>query len=698
MKRVVIQSRRRYRGATVVAAVAALVVPIAATRSEAAPLVSYASATTTAAPAGALATVVVKMASPAVHAADVIGGLSAAAPEAAPQGRYLLRVPASQVPGVLARLRADPQVAYAEVPQPVKATVTPNNPCYVSECNADGTVANQAYLNVIGAPAAWNVTHGTGVIVAVLDSGVDATHPDLDGADGGGDKIAGNINICIDDDPLCAGLGDPLGHGTHVTGILAADTDNGIGVASLGWGVNVIMYKVLDSQGNGNTFDVATAIYDAVEAHVRVISMSLACSYYAPTTGQYDPALCQPDPDEGAAVEYALAHNVVVVAAAGNDGLNEQTYPASYPGVLSVAATNNNGVVQSFSQWGPAANIAAPGLNIVSTWPAGLCSPGPPPCYQVLSGTSMSTPQVAAAAALMIANDPTLSGPQITEILESTARPTSGGDSIDGGLLDVPAALAAEAHPPHEFNGYEVIGSDGNVYPGGSVLALGTLAGIHLNRPVVGMALSDAGTGYWLDASDGGVFAFGAAGFFGSTGGIRLNKPVVGMAATADGEGYWLVAADGGIFTFGDAGFFGSTGGIRLNQPIVGMAATPDGRGYWLVASDGGIFTFGDAGFFGSTGGIRLNQPIVGMAATPDGRGYWLVAADGGIFTFGDARFYGSTGGIRLAKPVVGMAATPDGGGYWLAASDGGIFTFGDARFWGSASGEATAPIVGVSS
>ena len=121
-------------------------------------------------------------------------------------------------------------------------------------------------------------------------------------------------------------------------------------------------------------------------------------------------------------------------------------------------------------------------------------------------------------------------------------------------------------------------------------------------------------TGYWEVASDGGIFAFGDAPFFGSMGGMTLNKPVVGMAATPDGQGYWLVASVGGIFAFGDAGFFGSKGGMTLNRPVVGMAA-PNAGGYWLDASDGGIFAFGDAGFFGSMGGKPLNMPVVGMAA-----------------------------------------------------------------------------------
>ena len=158
----------------------------------------------------------------------------------------------------------------------------------------------------------------------------------------------------------------------------------------------------------------------------------------------------------------------------------------------------------------------------------------------------------------------------------------------------------------------------------------------------VAITTDPAGSGYWIAGDGGSVQNFGAAGSHGSVSGVRLAQPIVGMAATPDGGGYWLVASDGGVFAFGDARFFGSTGGIRLTRPVVGMAATPDGGGYWLTASDGGVFAFGDARFEGSTGGIRLARPVVGMAPAPGGAGYWLVAADGGVFAFGDARFYGS--------------------------------------------------------
>ena len=268
----------------------------------------------------------------------------------------------------------------------------------------------------------------------------------------------------------------------------------------------------------------------------------------------------------------------------------------------------------------------------------------------------------------------------------------------DAGGTPAVGSVSACSVPSAAYGGYDMVAADGGVlaFPSPGQPFCGSAGGVHLNRPVVGMAMAASTGGYWLVASDGGIFAYGDAAFHGSMGGSPLNAPIVGMAATADGGGYWLVASDGGVFSFGDAAFYGSMGGSPINAPIVGIAATADGGGYWLVASDGGVFSFGDARFQGSLGGLHLARPVVGIALDAHSGGYWLVASDGGIFAFGGAPFLGSTGALTLVAPVTGMAATTDGTGYRLAATDGGLFSFG-APFFGSAANLGlVAPVTGM--
>ena len=204
---------------------------------------------------------------------------------------------------------------------------------------------------------------------------------------------------------------------------------------------------------------------------------------------------------------------------------------------------------------------------------------------------------------------------------------------------------------------------------------------------VVGGAALNDGTGYILTDSKGDVSVFGAATCYGSLTGVPLNQPIVGITTDKTTGGYWLVAADGGVFAF-NAPFDGSAGGLKLNKPVVGMTSTLNGNGYWLVASDGGVFSYGSARFQGSTGNLTLNKPVVGMGLDRATGGYWLVASDGGVFSY-NAPFYGSTGNLILNKPVVGGMNNNSYDGYWMVASDGGVFTFSPPgegmQFFGSA-------------
>jgi hypothetical protein len=245
-------------------------------------------------------------------------------------------------------------------------------------------------------------------------------------------------------------------------------------------------------------------------------------------------------------------------------------------------------------------------------------------------------------------------------------------------------------------HGYWITTATGDILPFGDARSYGSLSGVRLNAPVVGMAATSDGTGYWVVAADGGVFSFGAAHFYGSAATIKLNAPVVGMAATVDNRGYWLAAADGGVFTFGDASFGGCY--VRALAPIdktvtaiapLPIGTAPDDQHYMLATAGGNVPAFGFSGGSFPGGYLATSQtPLAGpmvSIAWAGGVGYWTAASDGGVFTFGDAHFYGSMGGRHMNAPVVAMAATPDHHGYWLLGNDGGVFTFGDAPFLGSA-------------
>ena len=629
--------------------------------------------------------------------ASVLGGLPGPVPQLLPGRRWATDLPALEASALEETLSPDKGIDYVSPVAPVEAAggVVPNNPCYDHSCGPTKPVVvedpalgpgmtivhpnGQTDLWAVGASTAWAVTKGSAnILVAVLDTGVDPKQPQLAG------RVIVGPDVCRRDRPLCRSPYDQNGHGTFVSGLIAAATNDGTGIASLGWDTRVLDIKVLDDSGNGNTMDEATGIYDAVNAGAKVVNLS---STNKPCT--LSASACGPNPDQEAAIDYALAHGVVVVAAAGNYDSASPVYPADYPGVLSVAASTDQGVVNpvnggpylDFSDYGADANIAAPGINVLSTWLDGN--------YAVESGTSYAAPHVSAAAALVMAADPSISGPQVAELLESTATPLEpGGTPIDGGLLNAGAAVeaAASRQVPTTYDGYQLVSARGAVQSAGMLPGEGSLPARRATTAIVAAAESPNGLGYWLAAAGGGVYALGpGARSYGSLGGRRLPAPITAMAATPDGRGYWLVSASGHVYAFGDARSFGSLasgparGGLAGLGTVTGLAATPDGRGYWLVSAGGQVYAFGDARSYGSAAKLHLRAPVVAVVSTPDGRGYWLVARDGGVFAFGDATYYGSLAKAKLGQAVVGMALAPGGRGYWLAGANGKVWGFGSA-------------------
>lgn len=285
---------------------------------------------------------------------------------------------------------------------------------------ADDSLRLQQWaLDVLEAEAVWDRTAGGGVTVAVVDSGIHGSHADLSGRVAGGwSAVGGSYDV------------DSLGHGTHVAGTIAAVAGNGLGVAGLAPDVSLLSVRVIGDTGSAWASDVANGVVWAADQGAAVINLSLASS-------QRSYAL-------DAAVSYATARGVIVVAAAGNDGDgdNRRMWPASHPDVIAVAAVDTRDQAAAFSSSGDWVDLAAPGVAIASTLPDGR--------YGTASGTSMAAPHVAAAVALLRAADPTADADALRAALEnrSVDLGAAGWDPTYGhGRLDVLAALPAEIVP-----------------------------------------------------------------------------------------------------------------------------------------------------------------------------------------------------------------------------------------------------------
>ncbi|MBB3109020.1 type VII secretion-associated serine protease mycosin [Paenibacillus phyllosphaerae] len=270
-------------------------------------------------------------------------------------------------------------------------------------------------LPIIETEKGWSVSKGNGTVtIGVLDTGVQLDHPDLIG------KLADGKNIVSPDSPP----DDDVGHGTHVAGIIAANVNNSEGVAGLSWYNKVLPVKVLDSSGAGSTYSVAEGLIWATDQGAKVINMSL---------GNYAEAEFLHD-----AIKYAYDHDVVLIAASGNDNTERPGYPAAYPEVLAVASTDPDGAKSSFSNYGDYIGVAAPGASIASTYPGSQ--------YAALSGTSMASPHVAALAGLIRSINPDLTNVEVMDLIRQSAQDLGdkGKDKYFGyGQIDVVRALEA---------------------------------------------------------------------------------------------------------------------------------------------------------------------------------------------------------------------------------------------------------------
>ena len=352
--------------------------------------------------------------------------LSAQADPASPQARlgriHRLHVPpGADVLATAQALSVHPDVEFAEPDYLAQVMAVPNDPLY----------AQQWALPKIGAPAAWDVTTGSGAVpIAIIDSGLDLAHPEFAGrlwtnpGEVAGNGVDDDGNGKVDDvhgwDFVAASgnLTDDNGHGTQVAGVLGAKANNGAGIAGVCWSCPLLPITVMREAGVVNYSDIALGVAYAIERGARVINLSLG-GYADATTLR-------------TAVE-AAATTAVLVAGAGNDGRTEPLYPAAYPEVLAVAATDSADARAAFSNHGEWVDLAAPGVDIQTTF-AGANG------YGAESGTSLSSALVAGTAGLVLSAHPDWSPTQVRAQLLHTAQTLGGSEGLGSGRLRAGAA------------------------------------------------------------------------------------------------------------------------------------------------------------------------------------------------------------------------------------------------------------------
>ena len=285
---------------------------------------------------------------------------------------------------------------------------------------------NQSNDHDIDAPEAWDYETGdSNVVIAVIDTGVDWEHVDLadniwnntaetvNGIDDDGngyiDDIRGWDFVYNDSNPM-----DDHNHGTHCAGIIGAVGNNGVGVSGVCWNCSIMPVKAINSWGGGYETDLANAIIYAADNGADIISMSWG--------GYFDSSLIRD------AIDYAYSKGVVLVAAAGNSNTDTESYPAAYSHVIAVAAVDENDEKAYFSNWGTWVDVAAPGVNILST----IRNDN----YDRYSGTSMACPFVAGLSGLILSNSSTLTPEQVKSILKSKVDYVSSDYYIGTGRIN----------------------------------------------------------------------------------------------------------------------------------------------------------------------------------------------------------------------------------------------------------------------
>ncbi|MFM9059021.1 MAG: S8 family peptidase, partial [Planctomycetaceae bacterium] len=363
------------------------------------------------------------------------------------EGFFALHAPGAGVEDVLGWAARTAGVSYVEPDFAIAPRLVSNDPSFTQLWGLHNTGQSGGVADAdIDAPEAWNVTTGSrSVVVAVIDTGFDYTHRDLaanawrNPGETPGDGIDNDRNGFVDDVygwDFANGDANPMddnGHGTHVSGTIGAVGNNGTGVVGVNWQVSIMGLKFLDSEGSGATSDAVAAVNYATKMR-RDFGINVVASNNSWGGGGSSTALRD-------AIEAGGRAGILFVAAAGNESANNDrtaSYPANYTSnaVISVAATDRSNRLASFSNYGATSvDLGAPGVSITSTVPGNG--------YATYSGTSMATPHVTGAVALLAAARPGSTPAEIRAALLGTTVPVAAlaGKTVTGGLLNVDAAV-----------------------------------------------------------------------------------------------------------------------------------------------------------------------------------------------------------------------------------------------------------------
>jgi thermitase len=547
------------------------------------------------------------------------------------------QVPEGQELAIVDQLSADSLVEYAEPNYRYYAFGVPNDPNF----------SKQWGLTKVQAPGAWDITTGsTGITIAIIDSGIDAGHPDL-----AGKIVAGYDFVADDSDPR-----DEHGHGTHVAGIAAAITNNGVGGAGMNWNARIMPVRVLDRKGQGYNTDITAGITWAWQHGAKVINLSLGGP--TPSTSMQD------------AVNAAHAAGSLVVAAMGNcrtagtgcPVANPTNYPAAYNNVMAVAATGPGDVYAPYSQYGAHCDIAAPGGDMTYYHdPNGIYSTMPTYAvylttdfsystnYDFLNGTSQAAPFVSGLAALVWATNPSLSPDQVQAAIQNTAVDlgTPGRDATYGwGRINALAAVQVYGVPSAPTL-YAISNADGD---GSYLVDWNDVAGA---------------TSYVLQEDDSAVF---------STPTTIYNGPNSQYSVTGQAPGVWYyrvlahnAAGDSAWSSIQSAAVKPNaptlnpiSNGSNQDEYLVSWSAPAGATSYTLQEANNGTFTSPRTRYMGTA----VQYQVTGQAA---GTWYYRVLASNVAGDSAWSNVQSTTVDPRpLPAPTLSAISNPTGGDTYL--------------------------------